>query len=72
MPPFHGGTPSCRRQPNSSWIHYFPGSLPSFSGRALLPDFRPFFASSVLRPAWLQRLPWGSPNAPLWTASFLN
>jgi hypothetical protein len=29
-------------------------------------------ASSVLQLAFLQPLPWGSPDAPLWIASFLD
>jgi hypothetical protein len=43
----HGGTPFCRRQPTSSWIHYFPGSFPSFSGGTSRPDSGPYAASSV-------------------------
>jgi hypothetical protein len=72
MPLLHGGTPSCRRQPTSSWIHDIPGYFLSFSGGAPQPDCRLYAASSVLRPASLRRLPWGSPNAPLCTASFLD
>jgi hypothetical protein len=49
-----------------------PGLFPSFSGGAPRPDCRPYAASSVLRPSSLRRLPWGSPDAPLWTASFLD
>jgi hypothetical protein len=35
-------------------------------------DSGPFAASSVLRPASLRPLPWGPPDAPLWTSSFLD
>jgi hypothetical protein len=72
MPSLHGGTPSSKRQPTSSWIHFFPGSFPSTSGGALQPDSGPYAASSVLRPASVRPLPWGSPDAPLRTASFMG
>jgi hypothetical protein len=72
MPLLHSGTPSCRRTPTFSWIHDFPRSFPSSSGGAPRPDCRPYAASSVLRPESLQPLPWESPDAPLWTTSFVG
>jgi hypothetical protein len=72
MPLLHGGTPSCRRQPTSFGIHYFPGSFPSLSVGAPRPDSGPYAASSVLRPTSLRPLPRGSPDTPLWTESFLD
>jgi hypothetical protein len=62
---FAQGTPSCRRQMTSSWIHDIPRSFPSSSGGAPQPDCRPYAASSVLRPTFLRGLPWGSPATPL-------
>jgi hypothetical protein len=52
--------------------HNFPGSFPSSSGGALRPDCKPYAAPSVLRLAVLGSLPWGSLDAPLWTASLLD
>jgi hypothetical protein len=65
MPILHGETPSCRRQPTSSWIYHFPGSFPSASGGAPLSDSGPYASSTVLRPASLQPLPLGFPAASL-------
>jgi hypothetical protein len=60
------------RQLTSFWIHNFLRSVPSSSGGALRPDSRPYAVSSVLLPALLRRLPWGPPDAPPRTASFLD
>jgi hypothetical protein len=44
-----------------------PGSFPSASDGAPRPDSGPYAASLVLRTASLRPLPWGSPDAPVWT-----
>jgi hypothetical protein len=56
MPLLHGGSSSCRRWSISFWIHNLPGSFPSASGGAPLPDSVPYAASSVLRLASLRPL----------------
>jgi hypothetical protein len=64
----HEGTRSCRRQPTSSWIHKFLGSVPSALHVALQLDAGTCAAFSLFPKISLRQLPYETPHAPLQTS----